>query len=422
MGKGTHFLGQPILNQLLNYINKQNVLRTSREMGGERYVKSFNAWCHLAVMLYAVIMRFDSLREITSATMMEWRKLAHLGIKDLPRRSTLSDANARRPHEIFGKIYQVLYLRYKDRLSSDSPSGKVPKWMKKLQIIDSTTISLFSNLVFKGVGRNPKTGKKKGGIKVHTCIHGNEGVPCDIEFTSAATHDHFMLCPGKLHKDDILAIDRAYIDYAKFEEMTQRGVIYVTKMKQNLTYEVTKSTCYINEHGQMQWKEELVIFRKEIKSKNEETGKEEKKTIEHHARIVTYIDEKKRGGAKVIRLLTNDLETEYEEIVAIYKARWAIESLFKQIKQNFPLRYFYGESANAIKIQVWVTLIANMLITLLQKGVSRSWSFSGLATIVRIMLMYYIDVQGFLEHPEKDWEEALTAMMESPPEEEATEK
>ena len=117
--------------------------------------------------------------------------------------------------------------------------------MKKLQIIDSTTISLFSNLIFKGVGRNPKTGKKKGGMKVHTCIQGNEGVPCDVEFTSAATHDHFMLCPGKLNKGDILAIDRAYIDYAKFEE-----------------------------------------------------------------------------------------------IVSIYKVRWAIESLFKQIKQNFPLRYF----------------------------------------------------------------------------------
>lgn len=321
MGKGTHFLGQPILNQLLNYFNKQNILQISRDMGGERYVKSFNAWCHLTVMLYAVIMRFDSLREITSATMMEWRKLAHLGIKNLPRRSTLSDANARRSHEIFGKIYQRLYLTYKDKLSSDSPSGNMPKWMEKLQIIDSTTISLFSNLIFKGVGRNPKTGKKKGGMKVHTCIQGNEGVPCDVEFTSAATHDHFMLCPGKLNKGDILAIDRAYIDYAKFEE-----------------------------------------------------------------------------------------------IVSIYKARWAIESLFKQIKQNFPLRYFYGESANAIKIQVWVTLIANLLITLLQKGVSRSWSFFGLATIVRIMLMYYIDVQGFLEHPEKDWEEALAAILESPPE------
>lgn len=105
--------------------------------------------------------------------------------------------------------------------------------------------------------------------------------------------------------------------------------------------------------------------------------------------------------------------------IAIYKARWAIGSLFKQIKQNFPLRYFYGKSANAIKIQVWVTLIANMLITLLQKGVSRPWSFSGLATIVRIMLMYYIDVRGF-EHPEKDWEEALVAIMENPPEADET--
>ena len=131
---------------------------------------------------------------------------------------------------------------------------------------------------------------------------------------------------------------------------------------------------------------------------------------------------RRRGQQKLIRLLTNDLETEYEEIVDIYKARWAIESLFKQIKQNFPLRYFYGESAKAIKIQVWVTLIANLLITLLLKGVRRSWSFSGLATIVRNMLMYYIDVQGFLEHPEKDWEESLSAMMESPPEAVETEK
>lgn len=279
MGKCTHFLGQPILNQLLNYFNKQKVLQVSRESGGERYVKTFNAWCHLTVMLYAVIMRFDSLREITSATMMEWRKLAHLGIKDLPRRSTLSDANARRPHEIFGKIYQGLYLAYKDKLSSDSSSGKVPKWMKKLLIIDSTTISLFSNLIFKGVGRNPKTEKKKGGMKVHTCVHGNEGVPCDVEFTSAATHDHFMLCPGKLNRGDILAIDRAYIDYAKFEEMTQRGVIYVTKMKQNLTYEVIKSTCYMNDKGLMQWKEEFVVFRKEVSSKNGKRARQKRRSL-----------------------------------------------------------------------------------------------------------------------------------------------
>ena len=97
--------------------------------------------------------------------------------------------------------------------------------MKRLQIIDSTTITLFSNLLFKGVGRHPKTGRKKGGIKVHAVIHANEGVPSDIKFTSAATNDSFMLKPTTLSKGDIMAMDRAYIDYDKFEQLTQRGVI-----------------------------------------------------------------------------------------------------------------------------------------------------------------------------------------------------
>jgi IS4 transposase len=224
-----------------------------------------------------------------------------------------------------------------------------------------------------------------------------------------------MLSPDKLTAGDILAMDRAYIDYGKFEQMTKRGVIYVTKMKQNLTYETLKSTYYMNGKGQMQWREEYVVFRKEVKVK--ETGEDGKetvstRTIEHKARIVTYADEKNR---KLVRLLTNDLEMPYEDIVAIYKKRWAIESLFKQMKQNFPLRYFYGESANAIKTQIWVTLIANLLLTLLQKGVTHAWSFSGLATMVRIMLMYYIDVMGFLEHPEKDWEVAIEEAISSPP-------
>jgi len=101
--------------------------------------------------------------------------------------------------------------------------------MKRLQIIDSTTITLFSNLLFKGVGRHPKTGKKKGGIKVHTVIHANEGVPSDIKFTSAATNDSFMLRPSVLNKGDIIAMDRAYIDYEKLETLTQREVMYCNK-------------------------------------------------------------------------------------------------------------------------------------------------------------------------------------------------
>ena len=112
--------------------------------------------------------------------------------------------------------------------------------LKRLQVIDSTTITLFSNLIFKGVGRHPKTGKKKGGIKVHVNIHANEDVPSDIRFTSAATNDSFMLRPSNYTCGDIVALDRAYIDYAKFEELTRRGVIYVTKMKKSLAFDTVR--------------------------------------------------------------------------------------------------------------------------------------------------------------------------------------
>ena len=117
MNKGIHFSGQPVYGQLISLLDKQKILRFSRKYGGERYVKHFDAWQHLVIMLYAVIKRFDSLREITDSMFPEARKLAHLGISLMPRRSTLSDANTRRPEAIFEATYMDLYKTYKDELS-----------------------------------------------------------------------------------------------------------------------------------------------------------------------------------------------------------------------------------------------------------------------------------------------------------------
>lgn len=402
MGKSTHFIGQPLYSQVINLLDKAKILHISREQGGEHYTKRFSVWIHLIVMLYAVIKRFDSLREITTSLLIDTNKLAHIGITFKIGRSTLADANKRRSETIFEAIYRDLYARYKGELISDSRSGKHHKWMDRLQIIDSTTITLFSNLIFKGVGRHPKTGKKKGGIKVHTVIHANEGVPSDIKFTSAATNDSFMLKPSNLNKGDIMAMDRAYVNYEKFEELTQRGVIYVTKMKKSLKYMINQDVMYQTADGLMEVRLQQVTFSKQLK-----TGE----IMTHNARIITYVDINK---CKLISLLTNDMDSDPNEIIAIYRKRWEIELLFKQIKQNFPLKYFYGESANAIKIQIWVTLIANLLLMVMQKRLERTWSFSGLATMVRIALMYYVYFYSLFNNPEKDWEN-MVILDENPP-------
>ena len=401
MPKSSNFFGQPIYGQLIKSLDRKKIVEISRKHGGEKYVKSFDGYTHLVTMLYAVIQRFDSLREIETSMTAEVRKLRHVGIDTVPRRSTLSDANARRSEKFFEEIYRELYEANKDILSSDSRRNGTDEWIKRLRIIDSTTVSLFSNAIFKGVGRHPKTGKKKGGIKVHAVIHTNEGVPCDVQFTSAATNDSFMLAPSQYKRDEITAMDRAYINYTKFEELTDRGVVYVTKMKKKLNYEVFVDCMHQNPQGVMEYRKQVVVFRKD--------------DINHIARIITYVDFKKGRQPKFISLLTNDFDMPSETIVAIYRRRWLIESLFKQIKQNFPLRYFYGESANAIKIQIWVTLIANLLLSVLQSKLKRRWSFSGLATIIRIVLMYYLNLEKFLNQPDADLNNMLAEASESPP-------
>ena len=401
MGKSSNFFGQPIFGQLIKSLDRKKIVEMSRKHGGEKYVKSFDGYTHLATMLYAVIQRFDSLREIEASMTAEVRKRHHVGIDSVPKRSTLSDANARRSEKFFEEVYRDLYEANKAILSSDSRRGGTEEWIKRLRIIDSTTVSLFSNTIFKGVGRHPKTGRKKGGIKVHAVIHANEGVPCDVQFTSAATNDSFMLAPNHYKHNEITAMDRAYINYAKFEELTDRGVVYVTKMKKKLSYEILVDCIHQKSQGVMEYREQIVVFRKG--------------NINHIARIITYVDIKKDKQPKPISLLTNDFDMPLETIVSIYRRRWQIESLFKQIKQNFPLRYFYGESANAIKIQIWVTLIANLLLSLLQSTLKRRWSFSGLATMVRIVLMYYLNLEKFFNQPDADLNKMLAEVSKSPP-------
>ena len=401
MCKSTHFFGQPVYGQLIKSLDREKNIELSRKNGGEKYIKSFTGFTHLLTMLYAVIMRFDSLREIEAAMTAEVRKLHHIGIDKVPKRSTLSDANARRSEKFFEDVYRDVYQSNREKLSSDSRRNGTEEWVKRLRIIDSTTITLFSNVIFKGVGRHPKTGKKKGGIKVHSVIHANEGVHCDVRFTSAATNDSFMLAPSHFQHDEIVALDRAYINYEKFEELTQRNVVYVTKMKKNLKYETLVDCMDMNPDGRMEYREQVVVFRKD--------------GVSHIARIITYVDIKKGKTPKLVSLLTNDFDMSMETVVAIYRRRWQIESLFKQIKQNFPLRYFYGESANAIKIQIWVTLIANLLLSLLQISLKRRWSFSGLATMVRIVMMEYLNMNNFFNMPDADMKMMLENAAESPP-------
>ena len=391
MGKDTNFIGQPVYVQLLNLVDRERIRKISFRGGHDRYVKKLDGYTHFVAFLFAVLMHYDTLRETVIGMMAEAHKLQHLGVDYLVRRSTLSDANNKRSSQFFKDVYKHLYNRYRHILSDSS----LKPWERQLYILDSTTITLFSTIL-KGAGRNPKHGKKKGGIKAHAVTRYDEWAPCFVDYTSAATHDIKTLKGLHFPEGSFLAIDRAYIDYSELERLTLEKVWYVTKMKKNLVYETLSSSILVTPDGKAEMKVSTVRFRK---------GE-----VTHNARMIEYWTAEGRHAM----LLTNNFDMQEWDIVEVYARRWQIELLFKQLKQNFPLKYFYGESVNAIESQIWVSLIANLLLTVVRKKVRRRWAFSNLVTAVRQMLMYYVDIFAFLENPERTWERINTGRCNSP--------
>jgi hypothetical protein len=314
-------------------------------------------------------------------------KTKHFQLNHIPKKSTLADANQRRDSEVFGKIYNNILIQHKN-IFSDSRIKDVIN--KQIEIFDSTTISLFKDIL-KCVGRNATNGKKKGGIKVHTVINVDETVPKLVWFTEASKNDHILLEKLKMNSNTIYVFDKGYNDYKAFKRFSENQTGFVTRIKDNAVYQTIQIND-IDDNIHSGVLEDQII---------EITVKENLIESKLKLRKIRFYD---RVLKREFEFITNLFEMRADLVSAIYKLRWQIELLFKQLKQNFPLKYFIGDNENAIKIQIYCALIANLLMTVIQKTLKKSWAFSNLVSFCKIHLFNYIHLLNFLENPEKDWQ------------------
>lgn len=395
MDKSTHFFGTSVFGQLISLIDPKIISSSTKKSDSDRYVKKFKTKDHLISMLFCAFAKCSSLREVSGAMLGLSGKTKHFQLNHIPKKSTLSDANKRRDSNVFGNIYNELLKKY-GHLISDSRIKDVIN--KQIEIIDSSTISLFKDIL-KCVGRNPQNGKKKGGIKLHSVINVDETVPKMVWFSSATTHDHMLLDKLKHDSNTIYVFDKGYNDYKAFEKFSSSQTGFVTRIKDNAVYEtVTDSEIDDSIHSGVE-KDEII----EIQVKNDKSTKPLK------LRKVQFYD---RVLKRRFEFLTNLFEMRADLIAAIYKVRWQIELLFKQLKQNFPLKYFLGDNENAIKIQIYCALIANLLMTVVQKMLKRQWAFSNLVSFCKIHLFNYLHLLRFLENPDKDWQKTYDELMQ----------
>ncbi len=387
MSKTTHFFGNSVFGQLISLIDTKIISDSVKSCKSDKYVKKFTTKDHLISMLFCALAKCTSLREVSGAMLGLSGKTKHFQLNHIPKKSTLADANQRRDAEVFGEIYNKLLFQYR-HVFSDSRVKDIIN--KQIEIFDSTTISLFKDIL-KCVGRNPKNGKKKGGIKVHTVINVDETVPKLLWFTEAKTHDHILLEKLKLDSNTIYVFDKGYNDYKAFKLFCENQTGFVTRIKDNASYETIENK-EIDEHIHSGVKEDQII---------EVTVKDGVNISKLRLRKIKFYD---RVLKREFEFLTNLFEMRADLVAALYKLRWQIELLFKQLKQNFPLKYFLGDNENAIKIQIYCVLIANLLMTVIQKTLKKSWAFSNLVSFCKIHLFNYIHLINFLENPDKDWQ------------------
>ena len=290
MSKSTNFTGQPIFGQLIKFIDRQHINTIARKNGTDKYTKKLTTYKHLIVMMFVALNGYQSIREAITGLLANAHKLGHLGLDYVIRRSTFSDANKRRSSDVFGQIYMDLYSKYGKSLSD---SRLTKQDLKRLYIMDSTTITLFKEIL-KGVGRNPKNGKKKGGIKAHTIIKADENVPCLIRYSAATRHDHTLLSEVNLAKGSIITFDKGYVDYARYQEFSETSIWYVTRLKSNSLYTARKEFDIPDDADLGVLKDEQI----ELKyGKNKECT--------HKARRIAYWDTE---NCRLFEFLTNNME------------------------------------------------------------------------------------------------------------------
>jgi len=367
-----------LFSQLLQQVPRREFEQLVRKHDAEKGAKGFTCWTQFVAMLFCHLGHADSLREICHGLACCVGKLIHVGIGRAPRRSTLSYANAHRPAAFFEGLFWYLANRLRRRESLGQRPTRF-RFKNKLLSLDSTTITLCLSLFPWARFR-----RAKGGVKVHVLLDHDDYMPSYVLLTEARRHDRKAAGLLRLNEGSIVAMDRAYNDYQLFADWTERGVYFVTRLKSNADYYVVEHRP-VPQQGSIRADQVIRLL-----------GRAAEKKCPHDLRRVVVWDEVNQCD---IVLLTNHREFGPRTIAAVYRDRWQIELFFKALKQHLKVKTFVGTTENALRIQIWTALIALLLLKWLQHLSHVSWSFSNLATMLRLNLFTYRDLLQWLKEP-----------------------
>jgi len=364
-----------LFSQLIATFDRNKFSNLVIQHKAEKYSKGFSSWDHFVSMLFCQLAQAKSLREICGGLSCCLGKLRHLGMKEAPKKSTLSYANGHRPWE----MYRDLFYQTLNTCKTGFPRKHKFRFKNKLLSLDSSTISLCLSLFPWAKFRSTK-----GAVKLHLLLDHDGYFPTYAYISNGNKHDAPFAKRFPLEPGSIVAMDRAYNDYKLFSNWTENGIYFVTRQKDNAQYKVEQDLKTLKNRNILS--DQLIRF----------TGYNAAKDCPHLIRRIVVWDKEKECE---LVLLTNHLDFGATTIAAIYKDRWQIEIFFKALKQNLKVKTFVGTSENALYIQIWTALIAMLLIKFLQFKSKLGWSLSNLVALLRWNLFTYRDLWKWIDSP-----------------------
>jgi hypothetical protein len=362
--------------QILALVDRSTFAQAVKRHKAERYAKGFSCWEQFVAMLFSQLVGANSLREISGGLASAGGKLVHLNMKKSPPRSTLAYANEHRPWQVYQELFEHLLVQCRQW---GGQRKRKFRFKNPLISLDATIVDLCLSMY-----EWAKFRRTKGAVKIHLQLDHREYLPCWALITDGKTHESTVAKTLVFEPETVVVMDRAYNNYEMFGNWTARRVWFVTRLKDNAVYHVCERRPPTQ--GSNVRKDQVI----------ELTGiKAGEKCPFRLRRIVVWDEENDRE----IVLLTNHMTWSAVTIGKIYKERWQIELFFKALKQNLCIRTFVGTSENAVKTQIWIALIAMLLLKYLMMRSTFEWSLSNLAAMVRMNLLTYRNFWKWLNRP-----------------------
>ena len=364
--------------QIIQKLPKGIIKSLAKKYGTDKYAKGFNTWSHLVSMIFCQFADCVSLREISNGLHSANGNLNHLGIRRAPSKSNLAYQNEHRSCAFFRDCYYSLLEYFGQQVSF---SGRKFRFKNAVYALDSTIITLCAEVYDWAHYTHAK-----GAVKLHTLLNFHTLLPEYVHITDGKAGDNTAARNVEVKPGSIVVCDRGYFDTPLMNFWDSIGVFFVVRVKSSLLYErIEERELPDNAHPE-------VLIDEVVRLTGRDTAEQYRKPIR---RIAVYNAEHKF----TVELLTNNMKLAAGTIADLYKARWKIETFFRDLKQNFHIKSFVGTSPNAVEIQIWTALITILLFAVLKQQATYKWHFSNLVSSLRLNTFTKIDLCLWINEP-----------------------